>query len=620
MLKKLIGDLFGKPSGLRALWRRSRFASGVVPRSNDGPHARLEEGIAYQQNGRYAEAEAAYRAVLQAAPEDLEGLHLLGSALQLQGKLDEAASVLQKLVSLNPGIPEAHFSLGCILHAQGRFAGAAEKFATALELRPDFAEACSNRGNALKALGRTDDAEDCYRQALQLRPEFAEAHYNLGNVLHEQGRLDEAVTAYRAALRTRPDFSDAHSNLVYALNFLPRYDPESIFKAHLEWGAAHGDPLRKFMQPHANPCGEGRPVRIGYVSPNFRNHAVAYFFEPVLTHHDRDRFAIVCYSDVVRPDEVTRRLRRYQSTWRDIAGRADEEVADMIRADAIDILVDLSGHTDHNRLSLFARKPAPVQVTWNGYANTTGLSTIDYRVTDAFADPPGMTERYHTEKLVRLPEIYMCIQPPVDAPAVNHLPALESRHLTFGSFNAASKITSQVVALWARILKAVPGSRLIMAAVSPGRAQRRILDLFSHEEIERDRLELHGRLPFSEFLYLHHRADIALDPFPFHGTTTTCHTLWMGLPVITLAGATHVSRVGVSFLSNVGLSDLIAQSPDDYIRIATGLAGDLERLQKLRDGLRQRMIDSPLTDAPRLTRHLEQAYLGMWKNWCSRNH
>jgi predicted O-linked N-acetylglucosamine transferase (SPINDLY family) len=320
----------------------------------------------------------------------------------------------------------------------------------------------------------------------------------------------------------------------------------------------------------------------------------------------------------VQADDYTARLRQYGTQWRECAQLTDVALAETIVRDKIDILIDLSGHTERHRLLVFARKAAPVQVTWNGYANTTGMSAMDFRITDALADPPGMTEHLHTEQLIRMPDIYMVFRPPEDSPAVNDLPAAQLGSVTFGSFNAVSKITPQVAHIWSRILTAVPGARLVIAAVPGGRARDRIFEMFSANGVEPSRLELCGRLPSYEFLALHHKADIALDPFPFSGTTTTCHSLWMGLPVVTLAGKSHVSRVGVSMLTNIGLTRMIANSVDEYVNIASGLAEDLESLRYLRRGLRNRMLNSPLTDARCFTRHLESRFQQIWAGWCSR--
>jgi predicted O-linked N-acetylglucosamine transferase (SPINDLY family) len=391
-----------------------------------------------------------------------------------------------------------------------------------------------------------------------------------------------------------------------------------VFEAHTEWARVHADALLPKHLCFANPPAPARILRVGYVSPNFNDHAAAYFFASTLECHDPARVHVVCYSDTVRTDQYTDRIRSASAEWRDTGTLSHAELAELIRDDRIDILVDLSGHTEGNRLLAFARKPAPLQVTWNGYANTTGLATMDYRITDAMADPPGLTEHLHTERLLRMPEVYMAFEPPEMAPEVNPLPALDHGHVTFGSFNAVTKLTPAVVRTWSRILQCMPDARLLVATMPSEPSRLRILAMFAQHGIDAHRIDVHGRLPRADFLALHNKADIALDPFPFHGTTTTCHSLWMGLPVVTLAGASHVSRVGVSLLSCVGMPQLVASTEDEYVEIAVRLAQDRDALRQIRLTLRQRMAASPLTDARRFAGNLETAFRGIWTEWCLR--
>ena len=606
MLKRLLGQMFR---------RRCETAPEAMPMEE-----RLRAALGHQQSGRLAEAEVIYRALLGAVPSHADVMHLLASNLMLQRRHHEAVALLERVIALQPQCVEAYYNLAGALNALGKHPQAVLRLERVLALRPDFAEAWNNLGNTLKAAGRLDEAERSYRRALELRPAFAEGVYNLGNLLHLEGRVAEAIECYRSAFTFQPSFVTAHSNYVYALNFDPGWEPHRVFEEHLAWARVHAEPWRTRAPAPANEASPDRRLRLGYVSPNFRNHAAAYFFEPVLACHDTQRFQVYCYSDVIQADAYTARLKRYGAEWRECAQLADDALAERIRQDQIDILVDLTGHTERHRLLVFARQPAPVQVTWNGYANTTGMSAMDYRITDALADPPGMTEHLHTETLIRMPDIYMVFRPPDDSPAVNDLPAALSGRVTFGSFNAVSKITPRVVHAWSRILLSVPGARLVMATVPAGRTRDRMTAMFTVNGVDPSQLELYDRLPFAEFIALHHRADIALDAFPFSGTTTTCHSLWMGLPVVTLAGKSHVARVGASMLTNVGLTGMIANSVEEYVSIAIGLAQDLERLNALRRGLRDRMLRSPLTDAGRFTRHLEDRLRQIWADWCSRQH
>ncbi|HEY9843927.1 MAG TPA: hypothetical protein V6D23_25880 [Candidatus Obscuribacterales bacterium] len=369
---------------------------------------------------------------------------------------------------------------------------------------------------------------------------------------------------------------------------------------------------------HAAPAREKKVLKIGYVSPIFRHHAAAFFIEPLLMAHDRQNYDVFCYSDVKTPDAMTRRLQSLAGNWRETHGLEHRALAELIHRDQIDILVDLAGHTAHNRLVVFALKPAPVQVTFRDYPNTTGLSTIDYRLTDAWADPPGLTERFHTEELVRLPLGFSCYLPP-ESPAVADLPALSSGYVTFGSFNNLCKLSPATLDLWAGVLRAVPGSRLLLKSLALADAPtcQNFKARFAAQGIAAERLLLQGHSPtFREHLDSYRQVDIALDPFPYNGTTTTCEALWMGLPVVTLAGSTHVARVGVSLLMSLGLKDWIANTQEEYIALARHLAADPAALKQIRAGMRACLRASTLCDAERFTRSVEAAYRTMWQRWC----
>jgi predicted O-linked N-acetylglucosamine transferase (SPINDLY family) len=383
---------------------------------------------------------------------------------------------------------------------------------------------------------------------------------------------------------------------------------------HRRWNELHAEPLRKFVQPHTNDGDPDRRLRIGYLSADFRDHSVSRFLLPLFRNHNHEAYEIVCYSDVVKCDQVTDRLRALADRWNDTFGQTDERLADKVREDKIDILVDLAGHTAGNRLMVFARRAAPVQVTYLGYPASTGMSEMDYRLTDSFADPPGQTESLHSETLWRLPVCNWCYEEPESAPEVRTLPA--DRPIRFGTFNNLAKVSSPIMDLWAAILIAMPSSRLVIKSqgVAEESVRRRINQCFMSRGLQPDRLELRGHEPiFTSHLEAYNQLDIALDTFPYHGTTTTCEALWMGVPVVTLAGSAHVSRVGVSLLSCVDLPDLVAKSPEEYVSIAVGLAKDLPRLAELRRTLRLRMRASPLMDGARFARDIESAYRQMWR-------
>ena len=359
---------------------------------------------------------------------------------------------------------------------------------------------------------------------------------------------------------------------------------------------------------------------MGYVSPDFRRHSVAYFIEPLIARHDRDAFEVYCYSNVLTPDSMTRHLMGLSDSACHIVAMSDGEAADRVRADGIDILVDLAGHTAGGRLGLFALKPAPVQVSYLGYPNTTGLAAIDWRITDIHADPPGNGDEFHSERLARLPRTFLCFQPPADAPAIQPPPSIESGRITFGSFNTLPKVTPEVVGAWAQLLHRVPGSRLLLKAsgLTDAAGRGRLLGEFAQHGIDEDRLTLLGKVgDFNAHLARYHEMDIGLDPFPYNGTTTTCEAVWMGVPVVSLAGDRHAGRVGASVLANLGLEELIATSIDEYLAIAADLAADTARLGMLRETMRARVVASPLRDETGFSREVEHAYRQMWLRWCS---
>jgi len=581
--------------------------------------------IAYQQHqaGRLAEAERIYRQVLAQQPGHGGALCLLGALASQTGHWDAALDLIRRAVQINPDRAEAHYQMGIALQGMGRLDDAIAAYRLAIELKPDFAQAHNNLGIACKNLGQVDEAVASLRQATLLKPDLAETHNNLGLVLHELGRMDEAVAAYRQAIRFKPGYAAAHGAILLAMHYQPTFDPRALLIESRQWNRQHAEPLQRFIQPHSNDRNPDRRLRIGYVSPDFCEHAVSRFTLPLLAAHDHGAFEIFGYAQVPVPDGVTAKLKACCDSWRSIVGVGDEGAANMIRQDRIDILIDLAGHTSDNRLLVFAHKPAPVQATWLGYPGTTGLSAMDYRFTDANADPPGVTDEFCSERLIRLPRTNWCFEPPDDAPSVNPGapgPAIAQQRVTFGCFNNFAKMNEPALKLWARILQAAPGSKLLLKAKVLGCAsvQQRVRKVMSEAGIEPERVELLGWVPSSDHLAQYHRVDVALDTYPYNGTTTTCEAFWMGVPVVSLAGESHVSRVGASLLCNVGLPELIAQTQEQYVRIAADLANDLPRLAELRRTLRPRMQASPLMDGPRFARDVENACRQMWRDWCER--
>jgi len=576
-------------------------------------------GLALYKQGKCNAAIESYKKAIHLEPGIAAGYNNLGLALRDQGRLDEALGQYRKAIHLKSDYAEAHGNLGTAYRDQGNLGKAEASYRQAIRLKPDCAEIQGNLGTILRDQGRLGEAIECYQKALHLNSNHLEGYNNLGGVFRDQGKINNAIECFQKERQLRPHLAFVHSNLLLTLHYNDTIDPIQRFSHHRQWEKQHGTLISRRTQFHSNDRTPDRSLRIGYVSSDFRMHSVAFFLEPILSFHNPDTCEVVCYSNIMSPDLMTDRLKGLSDCWRNIVGMSDERVTDLIRGDRIDILVDLAGHTANNRLPVFARKPAPVQVTYLGYPNTTGLSTMDYRITDEWADPTGQTEHLHTEELVRLPEGFLCYKPPEEAPEVSGSPALDTGYVTFGSFNNRAKITPEIVGDWSTILKSVPDSRLILKAkaLNDEGTRQTLWEMFSQNGVVPQRIELIGYLPFEQHLQLYNRIDIGLDTFPYHGTTTTCEAMWMGVPVITLAGESHVSRVGVSLLSTVGLSELVSESSGDYIQKAVRLANDVDRLQDLRAHLRPAMIRSPLTDATGFTRSLEGAYRQMWTRWCA---
>ena len=490
-------------------------------------------------------------------------------------------------------------------------------FEDVLELDPGHADALHFMGLTGHRVRDLGFAMEYFERSIQARPNDALFHNNLGSILVQAGRTDEAAVFFRKALEIDPALHAARANLIFVMVLLESARPEDVYAEHVAWAKIHADPLLAQAKPHGNSRDPERRLRIGYVSADFRQHALSYFIEPALARHDSSAFEVFCYHSGRVVDDVTRRLAQYADHWDEIFDLDDTQATELIRSHGIDILVDLSGHLRDNRLLVFARKPAPIQVTYLAYPNTTGMSAIDYRFTDALCDPPGATERYYRETLIRLPRCMWCYQPRADMPAVSSSPAMQNGGVTFASMNGASKVTTRMLSLWGRILGKVPGSRIVFATV-PEQGQARIRDALSQAGVAVERISMHDRLPTEEFWALYQGIDIMLDTFPMNGGTTTCEALWLGVPVITRSGDIFQSRAGLSILGAMGLDELIAGSDDEYERIAVDLARDGVRLADLRAGLRERMRASPLTDARAFARDLEAAYRGIWRKWCVR--
>lgn len=614
-------------------------------------HSKMKKAAELAQRGAFAEAKSLLEQVCKVDRVDADAWFMLGVVNGKLERADEAVSCLQAAVRLHPGHALTHYNLGSIYRTQGRLEEAAKSFSEALRLDPsqmvvyetlktvlleldraDDAARChlemlklypvnadsiASKGSMLHILSRLEEAADCYRKALQLNPGNASLHDSLASALCEQGKYKEAIENHRLALRLDPANYRFHSNLLLTLQYSPAIDSAELFAEHCGAAQAYTVTLPGGLG-HASDCDSERRIRVGYVSSDFRLHSVAFFLEPLLVGHDFRQVEVFCYSGVTRPDAMTERMQGWAHHWRDIAGLPDEQVAAMVSADGIDILVDLAGYTGGCRLGLFARKPAPVQASWLGYLDTSGLEAMDYRLTDALVDTAGR-EAFYVESLVRLPGCFLCYQPLPDAPEVAELPALEKGAVTFGSFNALPKVNDEVVALWAEVLRAVPQSQLFIksSALTDRATSERYYGLFESQGIGRDRIELIGHTATqAEHLNLYKRVDIALDTFPYNGATTTCEALWMGVPVVVLAGVRNAGRMGVSLLNAVGMRDWIADTPEQYVATAAKMAADLPRLVSLRASLREHMAVSSLCDGKSFAAKVEVAYREMWRKYC----
>lgn len=577
--------------------------------------AQARLGEALHQESRFAEAQERYEAALVLDPNNAL-LHCnLGLALVRLNLFARAAEHLRRAAQLNARNAEIQLNLGETLIELGQFNDAETALRRAISLDPGSANAHRALGSVLALAGRYSDAIESYRMAIHLQPDFVEAMGAMATTILTLGFVDEAVAMYRRAHEMDTRQSLVHGSLLLPLHYLPSTDPKQLFGEHLDWAAQHVR-VEAASEPRGSGMSDGR-LRIGYFSPDLRMHSVAYFLEPLVSHHDSRRLEIVMYSAVKNPDSLTERFQSHAALWRDMSRTPDDQFRDTIRNDNLDIFVDLAGHTEGSRLKVIGERLAPVQISYLGYPGSTGLRTMDYRLTDDWADPKG-SDVWYTEKLVRLPGGFLCYSPIFSAPSEGPLPALRNDFVTFGSFNSVAKLSAPAVALWARILRAIPRSRLFLKskALADPAGRQRVENMFARHGVSSGQLVLKGWASSSGEHLAHYRSvDIALDTFPYNGTTTTCEALWMGVPVVTLAGSMHAGRVGVSLLSNAGLSDLIAKTADEYVEIAAGLSNDRGSLATLRSNLRSRMQKSPLCDAKRIAREVENAYQSIYTQY-----
>jgi predicted O-linked N-acetylglucosamine transferase (SPINDLY family)/precorrin-6B methylase 2 len=579
-----------------------------------------QEAFELYHSGQFQEAELLLQPHINRHPEDANAVNLAGLIAYQFGQYDSAIRLFQSVILLNDREDNIHNNMGAALKESGDLKGAIPFFQKAVELNQNNNEASYNLGGSYQALGELNLAIKWYEFTLSHNPEYLIAYTNLVGIYKDQGQIEKAVDGFRQTALRDPSNAVANSNLLFCLNYLENTCPDAVFRDHQEWARRHAPEDSWDIQSFPGDAIPNRRIRVGYVSADFRVHSVAFFIHPIIQGHNREQFEVFCYADVGKPDEVTQVMMKTADHWQNIFQMSDDQVFQWIQRDQIDILVDLAGHSGSNRMKLFACKPAPVQVAYLGYPNTTGLSAMDYRITDATADPPGLTDSYYTEELIRLPGGFLCYHPSLGSPDVSDPPCLKNGYITFGSFNNRAKINSKVIALWSDLLKHVNNSRLILKSsiASDQDAKQQLLSLFVQNGIDDSRIEIMSFLPFGEHLKQYLRVDIALDTFPYNGTTTTFEALWMGVPVITLAGDTHASRVGASILSQVGLDAWVISSVGDYLNNSQSLANDIDSLKSLRMSLRQRLQNSSLMDNNGFVLKLETAYRRIWRNWCAK--
>jgi protein O-GlcNAc transferase len=523
-----------------------------------------------------------------------------------------AENHFRQAIAINPDYADAHNNLGIALAEQHQYAEAVKHLKQAISLKPESFNSYYQLGAIADKLGNLDEAIQHLSQACSIKPDFAEAFEYLGLLLREQGRPEKSVECLRKAIAINPLLHTAHSSLLFALLNDEQLRQEALYAAHLKFAELFEAPVAHLVRPHTNDPDPDRRLKIGYVSPDFRRHSVAHFMMPVFANHDKKQVEIFCYYNFPEGDELTEQFAGIADNFIFCANMSDDQLAEKIRADGIDILVDLAGHTANNRLLVFARKPAPIQITYLGYVATTGLASMDYRLTNMDADPPE-NDCYYSEQLYRFKEhLWWAFRPASNLPVVTLLPALSNGFVTFCSINQIAKITLPMMNAWAEILRAVPDSRMIFMGIPEGIARKLIQEKFLSNGIETDRLVFYRFLPLDEYRNVLLQTDICLDTFPFNGGTTTCEALSLGLPVITMMGKPFVSRMGYALLKEIALLELVAISHKDYIKIAVELATNLERLSALRSGMRKRLAASSLSDERRFAQSLESAYREMW--------
>jgi len=615
-----VGELLARARAHHGAGRRREAESAyrkVLAKKPRHDQALFQLSLLLFESRRFEEAAPLLERLVEMHPGEPVYLTNLGEAYRQAGSLELAAAAFERILADDPHFPEAHHNLGITLMNAGAAADALPRLQRAVALRPDDARFQMTLAWGLLRLQRIAESIAHARRAVELAPDLAAAHRHLADALAEAGDRAGAIAAYRRAVDLDPTDHHAHSNLILVALTDPDYDAARLCAEARGWAKLHAEPLRPLQRPPTNDRDPERRLRVGYLSPDFRGHAIGQFVMPLLKHHDPGAVEVYLYSSVERPDFATDAYRELAGDrFRDIRRLDDPSAAELVRRDGIDVLIDLAVHGAGNRLRVFACKPAPVQMTWVGYAGTTGLDSVDYRLSDGYFDPPGTDLGVYTEAVLQLPSFW-CYDPLEDPEAirVGPLPALAGGAVTFGSLASPRKLHGGVLRLWARVLEAVPGARLYLYLEEHAReAARRT---FSDAGVDPARLEFGGRVSRREYLERHHRIDIMLDTFPFAGGTTSLDAAWMGVPVVTLAGGPTLQRAGVCVAMNLGLPELVARSDDEFVARAAALVGDLPRLARLRGELRARLAASPLGDAARFAREMEGAFRAAWRRFCA---
>lgn len=580
------------------------------------PHNNL--GVILANCGRNEEAIISFETALKLDPKHLDARNNLAATLRSAGRFSDSLEEFEAIAKIQPLNAKMQLNYAYTLKEVGRLEDALNAVDEHISEKPTSAHAFFMRGLVLRDLGRPDEAVESFRKSLSFDPDRPDVLSTLGYALQERGELDEALDVLNRSISMQAD-PQTHSNVMMVMCYHPSVSPQQHYEAHRAFARAHEDPVKPHWKPHANIRDPNRKLRVGYFSPDLRGHVVSYFSIPIFENHEHENFEIFAYSNHFHSDATTLIQRAKFDHWRETVGMNVDAIAEMIRADKIDILVELAGHTALNGLPVLARKPAPIQINAIGFPSTTGLTAVDYRITDKLCDPPGIAEAHNSETLLYMPDCFWCYEPPIEQLDVGPLPAEKNGYVTFISVNNFTKVTNQVLQRWAQIVAKAPNSRIILqtSGLSSEFVQNRVREIFKREGVAESRIDMRKPTPMLQYLKLLEASDIMLDPFPFNGGTTTCHGLWMGLPVISLAGVMHAGRMGLSMLNCIGLPELCAANEERYVEIAVGLANDLPRLRELRAGMRDRLKSSPLLDGRKYVRNLEAAYRRIWQTWCA---